>query len=159
MFKCAAVDTLASLKEATTILRQIQEEEPKHWPYGLNAQHFDGGLYLIREKSSNAPVGFTGFQVRHEFSKEAGDLKRIGFYSIGILPEYRNNGYAKQAVARLINFKKASVDEVRAMIVAGNEPSMALARSLNVPVLVKRASMIVRGAGSFEDALRRIAVA
>jgi len=150
VFKIAAVNP-ESRREADRLLEQILAETPSHWPYGLNADHFDGGLYLIREKSANKAVGFTGFQVRYEFPRSFGSkaasasprMQRVGFYSIGILPEYRQNGFAKEAVAKLIAFKSASVDVVKAMIVAGNEPSMALARSLDVPVLVKNAS--VRG--------------
>lgn len=112
-------------------------EKPAHWPNGLSAAHFDGGLYLIREKQSSVPIGFTGFQVRLE--KQAGRRCRTGYYSIGILPEYRNDGYAKEAVAKLLSMKSASVDQMRAMIVSDNSPSIRLAQSLGVPAIIKQA--------------------
>ena len=121
-------------------MRRIYDETPGHWPYGLSADHFDGGCYLIREKQSSVPVGFTGFQVRSE--RVNGKTASVGFYSIGILPEYRKSGFAKAAVSKLLEMKAASVDCMRAMIVAGNAPSMALAESLGVPVVTKSAAWL-----------------
>jgi hypothetical protein len=60
---------------------------------------------------------------------------KVGFYSIGILPEYRNNGYAKQAVAKLISIKAANVDRVQALVMKHNKPSLALAEALHIPVV------------------------
>jgi RimJ/RimL family protein N-acetyltransferase len=119
---------------------QVYEENKSHWPFGLSADHFDGGCYLIREKQSSVPVGFTGFQIRIE--KNAGKKERVGYYSIGILPAYRKCGYAKQAVAKLLEMKSASVDRMKAMIVAGNTPSIALAESLGVPAVIKSAAYL-----------------
>ena len=121
-------------------MERIRSENPAHWPYGLSADHFDGGCYLIREKQSSVPVGFTGFQTR--LQREHGKMKKIGFYSIGILPEYRKSGFAKLAVSKLLAMKSASVDCMLAMIVAGNAPSMALASSLGVPAVIKSASYL-----------------
>jgi L-amino acid N-acyltransferase YncA len=67
----------------------------------------------------------------------------VGYYSVAILPEHRQNGYAKEAVAKLIGIKAAGVDVVRAMICAANIPSLALAESLGVQV--KLASIQVPG--------------
>lgn len=162
MFKIAEVVSQGSFKEAKDLLERIRSESPHYWPYGLNADHFDAGLYLVREKQSNAAVGFCGFQIRHEFedtdSKSAGRYRMVktGFYSIGILPEYRKNHFAKEALQKLIQMKAASVDRVKAMIVQGNGPSMALARSLNVPVLVKEASR--KSEDNYYAALRRVAI-
>jgi len=142
MFKVSHVYNQQSLKEARDIMERIRAEEPKYWPHGLSADHFDGGCYLIREKQSSVPVGFTGFQTRIE--KEAGVPKRVGYYSIGILPEYRKSGFAKQAVSRLLEMKAATVHRMKAMIVEGNAPSMALAESLHVPAVIKRASVYLR---------------
>ena len=139
MFKIARVNT-DSLKEAKALMEKVRAEAPSHWPYGLSAEHFDGGLYLIREKAASTPVGFCGFQRRLELQ---GDRPSVtGYYSIGILPEFRNNGYAKEAVSKLLALKSDSVDQMKAMIVAGNVPSLRLADSLGVEKIVKSASYL-----------------
>ena len=121
-------------------MESIRSENPKHWPFGLSADHFDGGCYLIREKRSSVPVGFCGFQKRAK--REGGRLIKVGYYSIGVLPAYRKCGFAKEAVSKLLAMKAASVDKMEAMIVAGNEPSLALAESLGVPAIVKSAAYL-----------------
>lgn len=143
MFKVSAV-TSSSLKEAHDILSRVYEENPKHWPNGLTPFHFDGGLYLVREKQSNTAVGFCGWQERLEKpdNKTASLIPRrikIGYYSIGILPEYRQNGFAKSALSKLIAMKSARVDQVRALVVSSNVPSIHLARSLGVDAHIKQA--------------------
>lgn len=165
MFKVAHVTSSSGLQEAKGLLRQIYDENPKHWPNGLTPDHFDGGLYLIREASTRKPIGFCGWQERDESValnlhqlKEAGSRLdprwdnlfkslgcrhvKTGYYSIGILPEYRNNGFAKEALSKLIAMKSAGVDRVRALIMASNKPSLALADSLGVEKLVKAANLI-----------------
>ena len=140
MFKIATCIGSRDFAQARDLLSKIYDENPRHWPHGLDPHGFDGGLYLIREKQSNVAVGFTGWQVRHDRDQD-GSIYKVGYYSIGVLPEYRGNGYAREAVAKLISEKAATVDKVRAMIVEGNEPSIGLARSLEVPVILKRAHM------------------
>lgn len=132
MFKCAAVDT-TSLGEADAILRRIYTENPDYWPNGLSVGHFDGGLWLVREKSSSTPIGFVGWQERPEQTRR-GRIK-VGYYSIGVLPAYRGNGYAREAVGKLLGMKSASVDEVRALVKQHNQPSLRLAASLRIPVV------------------------
>jgi RimJ/RimL family protein N-acetyltransferase len=164
MFKIAYVSSVDGLKEARDIMQRIYDENPKHWPHGLSPEHFDGGVYLIREKRSNKACGFAGWQERREVkvlepgkSKTAGSkdplsdmfgrmfgasITKVGYYSIGILPEHRRNHYAKEALSKLIAHKSAGVDRVRAMIVAGNSPSIGLARRLGVDTEIKRASLL-----------------
>ena len=77
------VKSASSLSDAKNILNDIYNENPKHWPNGLTAEHFDGGLYLIRKSASHEPVGFVGWQERYE------GLDKVGYYSIGIKPELR----------------------------------------------------------------------
>jgi len=138
MFKVSKVTESDGLREVRSIMHRIYQEAPSNWPYGLSADHFDDGCYLVREKQSSTPVGFAGFQRRWEFD---GDRpSRVGYYSIGILPEYRNNGLAKEAVGKLIAMKSAGVDKVKALIVKGNTPSLRLASSLGVPAVVKSAA-------------------
>ena len=116
-------------KECESIMNTIYNENPSYWPHGLTIDAHDGGVYMIREASTKKPVGFTGWQERMD-----GNIK-VGFYSIGILPEYRNNGYAKQAVSKLIALKSANVDKVKALVMKHNTPSLHLAESLNIPAV------------------------
>ena len=156
MFKVSYVATVDGLKEARQIMDRIYQENPKHWPNGLTPEHFDGGVYLVREKQSNAAVGFAGWQERNEFKKFSRssdpqldrssrmfgmDAIKVGYYSIGVLPEYRRNGFAKEALQKLISQKSAGVDKVRAMIMATNKPSLALADRLGVEKQVKAAGL------------------
>jgi len=142
VYKVASVINSAGKREAAEIMRQIVQEEPKHWPYGLDPDGFDGGLYLIREKQANTAVGFCGWQERNEI--DGNKCVKIGYYSIGILPEHRRNGYAKQALNRLIAVKAAGVDQVRALIVESNQPSRELAKELGVQAILKSASFLLR---------------
>lgn len=128
------------MDEAVQVMDRIYRERPDHWPYGLDPRGFDGGLYLIREKSTNKAAGFCGWQQRNELD---GDRPiKVGYYSIGILPEHRRHGYAKQALQKLIAVKSAGVDCVRALIMSTNKPSLALADRLGVEKLVKQASLV-----------------
>jgi len=120
---------LEARRECEGIMKKIYEEDPSYWPYGLDMAAHDGGVYMIREASTKKPIGFTGWQERMD------GTTKVGFYSIGILPEYRNNGYAKQAVAKLISIKAANVDRVQALIMKHNKPSLALAEALHIPVV------------------------
>lgn len=134
MFYVDKKASAAHLGECSQIMDKIVAENPSYWPYGCNPGMFNGGIYLIRKSASHEPVGFTGWQ---EFQE---DGKKIGYYSIGILPEYRQQGFAKEALAKLINEKSAAVDEVRALVMQHNKPSLELAKALNVNTLVKNAS-------------------
>lgn len=122
----------ASIEEADKLLKQVYTEKPAHWAAGLTRQHFDGGMWLVREASTHAPIGFTGWQVRDELHGDG--LKKVGYYSIGIVPEFRGKGIAKAAVAHMLQEKAAEVDVVRALIHPTNEASMQLAKSLGVEI-------------------------
>jgi len=127
----------SAVQEAEEIMNAIYGEDPSLWPYGLNINGFkDGDINLIRKEASEEPVGFVGWQERQE-----GDRK-IGYYAVGVLPEYRQQGIAKKAVALMLSKKASSVDEVRATIVEGNEASLATAKSIPgvKPVITKSAS-------------------
>ena len=106
------------------IMRQVYEERPEHWPYGLSAAHFDGGLWMIRKQASGEPAGFVGWQERREHGV------KVGYYSVGLLPPYRGKGMAKTAVNQLLAHKAAGVDKVRALIGDHNEASQRLAQAL-----------------------------
>lgn len=121
--KFASTDKAAALR----IMNDIYGENPHYWPYGLNARPFDD-LYLVKDANTGGSVGFVGWQ---EFSE---GRKKVGYYAIGVLPEYRQLGAGREAVKQLLMTKAAGVDEVRAMIREGNAPSIARAASLNVPI-------------------------
>lgn len=111
-------------KQASGILTQILHEDPSYWPYGLSVDQFDGGLYLLSKKASNDYFGFVGWQERDE------GHRKVGYYAIGVLPEFRRRGFAKAAVQELLSEKSAGVDEVRAMVMTHNNPSQQLARGI-----------------------------
>lgn len=120
----------ATRDQAAGIMDRIYDEQPKWWPYGWTPDAHES-VYVIKEASTGTPCGVVGWQ---EFT-DAG--RRVGSYSIGILPEFRGNGFAKEAVAKVIREKSAHVDEVRAYVKHGNNPSMKLAASLGIPVREK----------------------
>lgn len=122
-----------SRKECESIMERIYGEEPGNWPYGLDIKGHDGGVWLVREPEHRKAAGFVGWQERMEPSGNG--WKKVGYYSIGILPEYRGHGYAKAAIRQLVNIKSASVDAVRAFIVPQNNVSISLAKSLGIPVV------------------------
>lgn len=109
-------------------MKDIYNEDPSYWPHGLDINGFDGGAFLIRQASTEKPVGFVGWQVRNK------NFRKVGSYAIGILPEFRGNGMAKKAVSDLVRMKAGEVDEVRAYIKPHNDKSMGLAKALAIPV-------------------------
>lgn len=125
--KQASVIDMSAREEARGIMKKIYDEDPSYWPYGLDIPGHES-LYLIRDNMTKAAAGFVGWQ------EEVENGKRIGSYSIGILPEYRKKGFAKEAVAKILRIKSAAVDEVRAYVMKHNAPSKALAGSLGVNV-------------------------
>jgi 2'-5' RNA ligase len=140
MYKVAKAD---SLGEVRSIMKRIYEEEPEYWPYGLDVPGHDD-VFMIREKNSNTPVGFVGWQSDLDFSGDK--VARVGYYSIGILPEHRRKGFVKEAVQKIISLKSGSYDRVQAFIVEKNAPSTALAKDLGVDVINKVAG-VGQGAG------------
>lgn len=122
------IKAAADQAQCGAILSKIYGECPSHFPYGLRMEQHDE-LCMIRKQASGEVVGFTGWQERTEPSG-----RKIGYYTIGILPEHRNMGFAKQAVASMIGRHKDRVDQIRAAIVPENTPSLSLARCLGVPI-------------------------
>ncbi len=114
-------------------MRRIHDEDPSYWPYGLASDQFNGGLYLVK-RAADVPVGFVGWQKMKEGGRD------VGYYAIGILPEHRQQSFAKQAVARVLQEIGDQCDEVKALIMSHNAPSKALARSLSIPILEKLAN-------------------
>jgi len=120
----------SSRQVVSEIMDKIYKEGPSYWPYGLSiAGH--NSVYLIKDASTNDPVGFVGWQEIKQHGK------KVGSYSIGILPEYRNRGFAKEAVAKIIREKSDGVDEVRSYICPHNYRSKGLANSLHVKIQEK----------------------
>ena len=121
---------MSAREEARDIMRRIYDEDPSFWPYGLDIPGHES-LYLVRDKLTKQAAGFVGWQEMLDGGK------KVGSYSVGILPEYRKKGFAKEAVAKILRIKSASVDEVRAYVMDHNTPSKALASSVGVKVTEK----------------------
>ena len=119
-----------SYREVRDVMKRIYEEDPSYWPYGLDIPgHQD--VYAIRDNQTEKIAGFVGWQ---EFTRGG---KKVGSYSIGILPEYRGKGFAKEAVAKVLLQKAAGVDSVCAYVMSHNTPSKHLAATLHIPVQEK----------------------
>lgn len=118
---------MSAREEARGIMKKIYDEDPSYWPYGLDIPGHES-LYIVRDNMTKQAAGFVGWQELVERGR------RVGSYSIGILPEYRNRGFAKEAVAKILQIKSANVDEVRAYVMPHNKPSHNLADSLGVKV-------------------------
>lgn len=117
----------ASYAEVQELMDRVYQEDPSYWPFGLRVNAGDTDVFLVRDNLTKKACGFVGWQ---ELQR---NNKRIGSYYIGILPEYRGNGMAKEAVAKILQKKAAQVDYVRALIMPHNERSQKLAKSLHVP--------------------------
>lgn len=124
--KSASAVDQATYNEVSDIMKRIYDENPSYWPYGLNIAGHDS-VYAVRDNATEKIAGFVGWQEHFD-----NDGKKVGSYSIGILPEYRNKGLAKEAVAKVIQEKVAHVDRVVSYIVTGNKASDGLANSLKV---------------------------
>ncbi len=110
-------------------MRRIYEEDPSKWPEGLRTDYFHPeNLFLVSKQASGEDIGFVGWQ---EMDMRG---KRVGFYSVGILPEHRGKSYAKEAVGQVLREKSAGVDRVVAFVVPGNKASERLAGALGVPI-------------------------
>jgi len=131
--KTAYTINLESRNKCAAMIDRIVKEDPSYWPHGCDLAGFND-LYMVRKAADNEPVGFVGWQLRQE------KMARVGYYAIGILPEYRKQGFAKDAVAGLLEKCASLVDTVRAFIMPHNGPSHALAESLGVPVIHKMAT-------------------
>lgn len=117
----------AGLDEVRTIMKKVYEEDPSYWPYGLDVSGHES-LYLIRDNMTKQAAGFVGWQ------EQRINGRKIGSYSIGVLPEYRSKGFAKEAVAKILMEKAARVDEVRSYVCPHNFRSKGLAGTLGVKV-------------------------
>lgn len=127
------------------IMRRIYDENPSAWPYGLKRSMLDHS-FLVKDPATQTPAGFTGWQVR----RDDHGVKH-GYYAIGILPEHRRKGLAKQALQQMFTqHKPKGVQSIRAFIMPDNTPSLNLAARLGVPVQHKSAALrLLKPAGSF----------
>lgn len=123
--------------KVASLLEGIRAENPEYWSNGLGLRHFAGprdGLWLMVKEASSDPVGFVGWQHIPQ------DGEAVGYYSIGVKPEYRRQGLAKQAVAAVISEKRATVDRVVALVAKDNTPSQGLWHSLGGDIHMKLAA-------------------
>lgn len=122
--------------EFDQLLNSIYRDNPTWWPHGLKRAQLDEA-FAIRDPETRKLAGFAGWQFRRD------DMgKKSGYYAVGLLPEFRRQGLAKRALQEMFEeHKPADVQDVRAYIVPGNEPSMKLADKLGVPVQHKMARL------------------
>lgn len=126
--KNASAADQEAFDEVSNAMKVVYDENPEYWPYGLNIAGHDS-VYAIRDNATEKIAGWVGWQEHYDDNG-----KKVGSYSIGILPEYRGKGLAKEAVAKIIMEKVAHVDRVVSYIVPGNKASESLAHSLHIPV-------------------------
>ena len=127
---------MPSSSEFKQVLDRIYQDNPSYWPHGLNRGQLDEA-YLIRDPATKQSAGFVGWQVRRD---DTG--KRAAYYAVGILPEFRRQGLAKRALQEMFReHRPADVQDIRAFIVPGNEPSTQLAQQLGVQIQHKQAAL------------------
>jgi hypothetical protein len=127
---------MATRAEFDQLLNSIYQDNPTWWPHGLKRAQLDEA-FAIRDPATRKLAGFTGWQFRND---QTG--KKAGYYAVGLLPEFRRQGLAKRALQEMFQeHKPADVQDVRAYIVPGNEPSLKLADKLGVPVQHKMARL------------------
>lgn len=114
--------------ECKAVMKAIYDENPAYWPYGIDIDSHQS-VYLVRDAMTKEAAGFVGWQQWMEWP-----MKKVGSYSIGILPKYRGHGFASEAVAKILQEKCASVDEVRCYAVKENQKSQNLAKKLHINV-------------------------
>lgn len=138
--KSASAAEKSAREQCVQLMDQIYKENPEYWPNGLDITP-DHEVFMVRSASTKEPAGFVGWQERNR------DNRRVGYYTVGILPAFRGEGFAKEAVAKIIDMKSQGVDCVRAYIAPSNAPSHRLAASLNVDV--EKSASVAEGAGKF----------
>jgi ribosomal protein S18 acetylase RimI-like enzyme len=127
MFDASNLSSAAGLfkRAASTVMQQIVDERPEHWPDGCEPEMFDD-LRLINHAGKLA--GFVGWQSIDT------DQGKVGFISVGLLPEFRGKGIAKKACQEIIQDNKSKVSTVVAAVESSNAPSLGLVKSLGLKV-------------------------
>lgn len=89
-----------------------------------NLEHHGYGLFLVTLKKTRARAGICGLLRREGF-----DDPDLGF---AFLERYRENGYASESAARVLNygFRDLGLGRIIAMADPGNEPSIRILRRL-----------------------------
>lgn len=125
-----AISKMASNEDIllNNIFKSLYEEDKKYWPNGLSKDLYDGEddlLYLLTTKEDESPIGFVARQVRGKGTPEG----RASYYSIGVLPEFRGKGVAKEALLNLLNQKPVTKKHFYT-VHKDNKGSLALYSSL-----------------------------
>jgi ribosomal-protein-alanine N-acetyltransferase len=95
------------------------------------------GSWLVLRKADGIVIGDIGF-------KGKPDINRVVEVGYGFLKEYWNNGYATEAVGKLIQwaFSTSSVDKVIAETLHTNDRSIRVLEKLNMQQVGKSETMI-----------------
>ena len=110
------------------VLSFIEKETPSYWPNGLNTGLYNGSgdnITGLSDGDGNI-VGFLGWQERGG----------TGYYSVGLLPEYRKKGIASKLLPSYIKEMNTHDLPVKATINKDNAPSLALADKIGVKVIL-----------------------
>lgn len=86
-------------KRIDKIFDEIYSEKPEYWENGLNRDLFTGlGDKIILLSDKDKDMGFIGFQKY----RRAKNNKLGTAVSVGILPEYRGKGLAREVLTQII---------------------------------------------------------
>ena len=97
----------------------------RNGPIGSYARH-GFGMFLVRDKSDNTPMGMCGLVKREEF-----DVPDVGF---AFLQRFRANGYALESAIAVLEYGKniLQLPRIIAMVDPDNEASIRLVEKLGM---------------------------
>lgn len=115
-------------RDLDKILSRIYEENKRYFPHGLYKERYNGNddvLEIIKDEETGAPAGFRGVQVRTN-----PENKRVAYYSIGVLPEFRGKGLAEKAMIKSLLEEGDKFDMNAYTVNKENRPSLFLYKKL-----------------------------
>ena len=102
----------ASLDDRTTIAREVAAEVPLSWP----VEHYDQGVLDATAKALQSKLGKQGWILRYIVSQDprptvsgmvgvmAPDREGACMIGYSVLPEFRRQGYAREALAGVVGW-------------------------------------------------------
>lgn len=128
-------------RQLDKVLDTIFKENPKYFPYGLSRDNYnldkeDEIILITDDNNENIIKGFVGVQKQKD--KNNPNIKSA-YYSIGILPEFRNKGLAEKALSYMIKKHQFTVDKNIYSVVENNTPSLKVYNKLKekFPIEIK----------------------